>query len=192
MTELNQQEQQVETKDIYFIEVFPTDALRSIAKPITDFGEKWQKIGERMIRTMYEYEGIGLAANQVGLLDRIIVMDCSPEQDSPMICLNPEILEASGEGTLEEGCLSAPSIRGEVTRPTKVKFKYQDPMGNEHVVEDEGLLAICVQHEIDHLNGIMFFDYLSTFAKNKSLDKLRKIKKNQERDFKRSQKEIER
>lgn len=163
--------------DTYEIEPFPTDALREVATPITEFGEHWKTVGEKMLRTMYKHAGVGLAANQVGITERIIVMDCTEDASKRYIMLNPEILEKDGVHVGQEGCLSVPGFYADVERASHIKFKYQDHLGNEFVEEADGLLAVCIQHEIDHLNGIMFFDHLSTFEKNKILDKLRKQKK---------------
>lgn len=164
-------------QDIFLVDIYPTEILRTRASEITEFGEHYQYLGEKMLRTMYASEGIGLAANQIGLLERIIVMDCSEEQNQQYIMINPVITVATGETAIEEGCLSAPTIRGLVPRHEFVTVEYQDAYGEKHTLDAEGLLAICIQHEIDHLDGIMFFDHFKRIDKDRAITKLRKYVK---------------
>lgn len=168
-----------EYQDIFSVEIYPEDVLRQVAQPYTtqEFGEELQLLGEKMLRTMYAHEGIGLAANQINLAKRIIVIDVTEDKSKQYIMINPEIIHSEGETAIEEGCLSVPTIRDFVPRAEKVTCKYFDPQGNEHIVETDGILAICLQHEIDHLNGVMFFDHLESFKRNQAIDKVRKIKK---------------
>jgi peptide deformylase len=132
-----------------------------------------------MFATMYKAPGIGLAAPQVGKLLRVIVVDVAPNQTpAPMALVNPEVIAKSEEkATREEGCLSLPDQYAEVTRPAWVKVRYQDEHGAKREVEGDGLLAACLQHEIDHLNGVLFVDYLSSLKRNMLLRKLAKEQK---------------
>ncbi|MBR0645747.1 peptide deformylase [Plastoroseomonas hellenica] len=130
----------------------------------------------RMFRSMYEAPGIGLAAPQVGQGLRLVVIDLQPnDAPAPMVLVNPEVVAAStDEATREEGCLSLPGQYAEVTRPARVKVRYQDETGAKREVEADGLLAACLQHEIDHLDGVLFVDHLSTLKRNMILRKLAK------------------
>jgi peptide deformylase len=137
-----------------------------------------------MLETMYEAPGIGLAAIQVGVPKRVIVIDLSrdDEKKNPLYFVNPEIITNSdNKATYEEGCLSVPGQFAEINRPDKCKVKYLDFDGDEKILDAEGLLATCIQHEIDHLEGILFIDYLSKLKKNMIVKKLSKQKKNLER-----------
>ncbi|MFC6275939.1 peptide deformylase [Psittacicella hinzii] len=165
--------------DIYQVEIYPEDILRTKATPYTaeEFGEQLEQIGQKMLRTMYVHEGIGLAANQVNIDKRIIVIDVTEDKSKQYIMINPEITHSEGEVAIEEGCLSVPTIREFVPRAEKVTCTYFDPQGTQHTLEADGLLAICLQHEIDHLNGVMFFDHLDNFKRNRAIEKVRKIKK---------------
>jgi peptide deformylase len=129
-----------------------------------------------MFATMYKAPGIGLAAPQVGKLLRLVVLDLAPDKiPAPLVLINPEVIAASDEkATREEGCLSLPNQYADVTRPAWVKVKYQDETGAKKEIEGEGLLAACLQHEIDHLNGVLFVDYLSSLKRNILLRKLAK------------------
>ena len=137
-----------------------------------------------MFETMYAEEGIGLAATQVDIHQRIIVIDVSENRDERLVLINPELLEKSGETGIEEGCLSIPEQRALVPRAEKVKIRALDRDGKPFELEADGLLAICIQHEIDHLNGVMFVDYLSPLKRNRIKDKLVKYKKQLERAHK--------
>lgn len=130
----------------------------------------------RMFRSMYEAPGIGLAAPQVGQGLRLVVIDLQPnESPAPMVLVNPEVVAASTEEAIrEEGCLSLPGQYAEVTRPARVKVRYQDETGAKREVEADGLLAACLQHEIDHLDGVLFVDHLSPLKRNMILRKLAK------------------
>ncbi|WDC84052.1 peptide deformylase [Caloramator sp. mosi_1] len=131
------------------------DVLRKISKPVVKFDDRLKILVEDMIDTMYEADGVGLAAPQVGILKRVIVIDVG---NGPKAYINPEIIYEEGEQIDVEGCLSVPNRRGEVKRPYKVKVKAQDVNGNEFIEEGEELLARAFCHEIDHLNGILFID----------------------------------
>ncbi|EGQ7939271.1 peptide deformylase [Vibrio vulnificus] len=156
---------------------FPDDRLRTVAKPVEKVTPEIQKIVDDMIETMYEEEGIGLAATQVDIHQRIVVIDISESRNEPMVLINPEILEKRGEDGIEEGCLSVPGARALVPRAAEVTVKALDRDGNEFTLEADDLLAICIQHELDHLQGKLFVDYLSPLKRKRIQDKLAKIKR---------------
>jgi peptide deformylase len=160
--------------------IVPDPVLRKTSRAVTpdDMGQMRELI-PAMFAAMYKAPGIGLAAPQVGRLLRVVVMDLAPEKvPAPMVLINPEIVAASTEkATREEGCLSLPDQYADVTRPAWVKVKYQDEDGVKKEIEGEGLLAACLQHEIDHLNGVLFVDYLSSLKRNMLLRKLAKDQK---------------
>ena len=131
------------------------EVLRSTSKEVKEMTPRIKELIDDMFDTMYEAEGVGLAAPQVGIRKRIVVIDCG---DQPLVLINPEILETSGEQTGYEGCLSVPGKTGIVTRPSYAKVKALDENMEEYIVEGEDLLARCLCHEIDHLNGIMYVD----------------------------------
>lgn len=132
------------------------DVLAKVSKPVAEVTDKIRELVEDMLDTMYEAEGVGLAAPQVGILKRICVIDVTPEGDSPIILINPEIIERDGEQTGSEGCLSVPGKSGVVTRANHVKVKALDLDMNEQIIEGTELLARALQHEIDHLDGIIY------------------------------------
>jgi len=160
--------------------VVPNPTLRKTSRAVTpaDMGQVRELI-PAMFDTMYKAPGIGLAAPQVGKLLRLVVVDLAPEKvPAPMVLINPEIVAASTETAVrEEGCLSLPDQYADVTRPAWVKVKYQDEDGIKKEIEGDGLLAACLQHEIDHLNGVLFVDYLSALKRNILLRKLAKDQK---------------
>ncbi|EHC9868155.1 peptide deformylase [Vibrio alginolyticus] len=156
---------------------FPDDRLRTVAKPVEAVTPEIQKIVDDMIETMYDEEGIGLAATQVDIHKRIVVIDISETRDEPMVLINPEILEKRGEDGIEEGCLSVPGARALVPRAAEVTVKALDRDGKEFTFEADDLLAICIQHELDHLQGKLFVDYLSPLKRKRIQDKLAKIKR---------------
>ena len=146
----------------------PDDVLRQTAQPVRDVTASTRKLLDDMAETMYDAPGIGLAANQIGSLERLIVMDCGSD-DAPELwqMINPEIIWESDETSkLEEGCLSIPGHNAEVIRPAHVKARYLDIDGVMQEMEANGLLAACIQHEIDHLNGVLFIDHLSRLKKS--------------------------
>jgi peptide deformylase len=163
----------------------PDPRLRAKAKPVgAGDGEAVRALSERMLATMYAAPGIGLAAPQVGEMLRLVVIDLQKEDArSPIVLVNPEVVAESDEtATREEGCLSLPNQYAEVTRPARVKVRYQDLTGARREIEGDGLLAACLQHEIDHLNGVLFVDYLSVLKRNMLLRKLAKDLKSKQRD----------
>lgn len=161
---------------------FPDDRLRTVAKPVEAVTPEIQKIVDDMIETMYDEEGIGLAATQVDIHQRIVVIDISENRDQPIVLINPEILEKRGEDGIEEGCLSVPGARALVPRAAEVTVKALDRDGNPFTLEADDLLAICIQHELDHLQGKLFVDYLSPLKRKRIQDKLAKIKRYNEKN----------
>jgi len=153
---------------------YPDERLRTVAKPVTDVDDALRATIDDMFETMYESQGVGLAATQVNVHKRLFVADCSEGQDEPLVFINPEIIERDGEFTNEEGCLSFPGVYAKVDRAGKVTVKALDKNGQEFTKTAEGLLAICIQHEIDHLNGVLFVDYLSKLKRDRIRKKLEK------------------
>ena len=159
----------------------PNKILRQVSKPVIKVGIDEQKLMDDMLETMYSANGIGLAAIQVGVPKRIIVMDINKEKDkkNPMYFVNPVIKnQDSKKNTYEEGCLSVPNQFAEIDRPKKCEVEYLDYNGNKKILKAEGLLATCIQHEMDHLEGILFIDYLSKLKKSIIIKKLSKNKSN--------------
>jgi peptide deformylase len=168
----------------YKIIYVPDPVLKTVAQPVVRVDDVIRAQFDGMLATMYDAPGIGLAANQVNMLNRVIVMDMSVREDSeertPIFMANPEIIWESEEpSVMEEGCLSIPGQFAEVTRPAKVRVKYLDYNNAEQEMEAEGLLSHCVQHEIDHLNGVLFVDYLSMLKRNMMLKRVAKMIKDQ-------------
>ena len=162
----------------------PNKLLRQISKTVEKVKDEERKLMDDMLETMYAANGIGLAAIQIGVPKRIIVIDISRENEEkkPLYFVNPEIITNSENNTAyEEGCLSVPGQFAEINRPDKCRVKYLDYEGNEKLLDAQGLLATCIQHEIDHLEGILFIDYLSKLKKNMIIKKLSKQKKSLER-----------
>lgn len=177
--------------------IAPDPLLKKISKPVEKVDETLKQLMKDMVSTMYYEEGIGLAAVQVGVLKRVLVIDIDYEIDhaahdhshdkcggihvkntNPRYFINPEIVEASKElSSFNEGCLSFPGARSEVTRPKKVKIKYLDFNGDEKLEEMDDILATCIQHEMDHLNGITFVDHISKLKRDMILSKMSKLKK---------------
>ena len=156
---------------------YPDPRLRTKATPVEVFDAALAKQVEDMFETMYAAPGIGLAATQVDFHKRLIVMDVSETKNQPQVFCNPEILAAEGMGVTEEGCLSVPGIFDEVKRPVKVRARAQDATGKSFEVELEGLAAVCLQHEMDHLEGKLFVDYLSDLKRERIRKKLEKDRK---------------
>ena len=160
--------------------ILPDKRLRLVSEPVKRIDAGIRKLVDDMFDTMYKAPGIGLAAIQVGVPKRVIVLDLSKKEDAhePQIFVNPEVVWASeAKSTREEGCLSIPEYYEEVERPSKVKVKYQDLNGKSHEIEAEGLLATCLQHEIDHTNGVLFIDYLSKLKRDRVVKKFTKAAK---------------
>ena len=153
---------------------YPDPRLKKIAAPVTAFGPEVQRLVRDMAETMYAAPGIGLAATQVDVHKRVIVIDISETHDDLKVFINPEILEAEGEAECEEGCLSVPGYYDKVTRAARIRVRAQDELGNPSELSVEGLLAVCIQHEMDHLVGKVFVDYLSPLKRARLQTKLRK------------------
>ncbi|MHB2148861.1 peptide deformylase [Calditrichota bacterium LG25] len=152
----------------YKIRYIGDPVLRKVAEPITEFDDKLKNFAEDLIDVMHVEDGIGLAAPQIGISRQIIAVDASEleENEFPRVFVNPQILEASGEWVVEEGCLSIPGVREEVTRPETILLKFQDVEGESFTQEFSGWLSRILQHEIDHLNGILFVDRISPIRRN--------------------------
>jgi len=155
----------------------PDPRLRTVAKPVEQVDDKLRQLVDDMFETMYAAPGIGLAATQVNVHKQIIVIDISEEKDKPLCLINPMILKSDGKEQYEEGCLSVPGIYEKVERAEKIEFRALDRDGNAYEMEADGLLAICVQHEIDHLKGKLFVDYLSRLKQGRIKKKLEKQEK---------------
>ena len=161
----------------------PNKDLRQISKNVETVGKEEQKLMDDMLDTMYAANGIGLAAIQIGIPKRIIVMDLSKKEGEkePLYFVNPIIIERNTDkSTYEEGCLSVPNQFAEIDRPSKCDVEYLDYQGKKKLLKADGLLATCIQHEMDHLEGILFIDYLSKLKKSMIIKKLSKIKVNRE------------
>ena len=162
----------------------PDPILRKKCEPLEKVNDETRKLMDEMLETMYEAPGIGLAAVQIGILKKLIVIDISKgeEKKNPLFLVNPKIVHQSKETSIyEEGCLSLPGQFAEIERPAECTVNYVDYNGKEKELKANGLLATCVQHEIDHLNGILFIDYLSKLKKDMIIKKLVKHKKEIER-----------
>jgi peptide deformylase len=156
---------------------FPDPRLRTKAMPVTEFGAPLRQFVDAMLATMYAAPGIGLAATQVNVHKRLIVMDVSADSNEPLVFINPEILAREGNSTMEEGCLSVPGVFDEIERAAKVRVRAQDPNGTSFERDFEGVVAVCLQHEMDHLEGRLFVDYLSDLKRERIRKKLEKDRK---------------
>jgi len=161
----------------------PDKRLRVMSQPVASIDKEVRRLMDDMLETMYDAPGIGLAAIQIAVPKRVVVLDVARREDetakpNPLFLANPEVLWTSEElSSMEEGCLSIPEYREEVFRPAKIKFGYLDQMGRRQEMDAEGLLATCVQHEIDHLNGVLFIDHISRLKRERFLKKLTKTAK---------------
>lgn len=190
---------------------FPDPKLREVSQPVESFGPELKKLSEDMIETMYHANGIGLAAPQVGELVRMVVIDTRPKDESgrrytyeemteleaaveqPLVLINPQIIKGEGKTTFDEGCLSVPGYYETVERYNYIEMKAFDVNGKEFIVKTDGLLAICMQHELDHLEGTLFIDHLSFIKGNKIKNQIKKhgypVKERKEGDSTTSDKE---
>ena len=154
---------------------YPDNRLRTKAKTVQTVTNKHQILIDDMLETMYNAPGIGLAATQVNVHEKILVIDLSEEKNQPLVLINPEILEKEGVEVLEECCLSVPETYAPVERAKWIRFKALDKEGNPYEMEADELLSVCVQHEIDHLNGKLFVDYLSKLKQSRIRKKIEKL-----------------
>lgn len=156
---------------------YPDPRLKKVAQPVTEFGPRLRQLVADMAETMYDAPGVGLAATQVDVHERVIVIDTSEEKNQLIAFINPEIVASSDELVIcEEGCLSVPGIFEQVKRPARVRVSAQDADGNRFEKDCEGLLAVCIQHEMDHLTGKVFVEYLSWLKQERIKTKLKKRK----------------
>jgi peptide deformylase len=156
---------------------YPHPGLREKAQTVTQFDTSIDQLAKDMLETMYQAPGIGLAATQVNVAKRLLVTDISDDKSEPLIIINPKIISDTGSCINEEGCLSFPGIYAKVPRAEEITLEYQDVKGETQQLEADGLLAICIQHEIDHLEGKVFVDYLSTLKRNRIRKMLEKRKR---------------
>ena len=156
--------------------IFPDPRLRKVAEKVTKFDKSLENLANSMLKTMYDANGIGLAATQVDQHIRLIVMDLSENRDDPRIFINPtyKILENHSLYEFEEGCLSIPGFNEVIARPDKIELRWQDLDGNDHIDKPEGLLTVCIQHEIDHLEGKLMVDYVSALKRDRVRSRLLK------------------
>lgn len=156
---------------------FPDPRLRTLAKPVAQVDDSLRQLVDDMFETMYAAPGIGLAATQVNIHQQLLVLDVSEDHSRPLVFINPEILRAEGHQVYQEGCLSVPGIFADVTRAESVSVRALDRDGNTFELEADGLLAVCIQHEMDHLAGKVFVDYLSPLKRELVRKKLAKQRK---------------
>lgn len=156
---------------------YPDERLHRVASPVKEVDARIQQLVADMAETMYEARGIGLAATQVNVHERVVVMDLSETRDELKVLINPNIVERKGETVYEEGCLSVPGVYDKVTRAEEVVLEALDIDGKPYRLEADGLLAICIQHEIDHLDGKVFVEYLSRLKQDRIKTKMKKLDK---------------
>ena len=162
---------------------YPDKRLRKVAKPVAKVDGKIKKLVEDMFETMYLAPGIGLAATQVDVHQQVIVIDVSPDKDQPLCLINPEILSEEGVEKCDEGCLSVPDIYEAVERAEKVTIKAMNENGEEYTLQADELLAVCIQHEMDHLKGKLFVDYLSPLKQQRVKQRLLKQQREESRSM---------
>lgn len=160
---------------------FPDERLRTRAKPVEAVDASIRELVDDMFETMYDAPGIGLAATQVNVHKRVIVIDVSEHRDQPLVFINPELLSLDGVEETEEGCLSVPGIYEKVRRAERIRVRALNREGESFEMDADGLLAVCIQHEIDHLDGKLFVDYLSDLKRQRIRKKLSKVQRHQER-----------
>lgn len=156
---------------------YPDKRLRTVAKPVESIDAETRRLVDDMFDTMYNAPGIGLAATQVDVHQRVIVIDISPDKTQPLCLINPEIIDSDGTEETEEGCLSVPDIYESVQRAEKVTVKAMDREGEVYTLQADGLLAVCIQHEMDHLMGKLFVDYLSPLKQQRLKKKILKTRR---------------
>ncbi|PCJ86245.1 MAG: peptide deformylase [Thiotrichaceae bacterium] len=160
---------------------FPDKRLRTVAKPVKEVDNVIKKLVDDMFETMYQAPGIGLAATQINVHQQIIVIDVSENKDQPLCLINPEIMKEEGIESCDEGCLSVPDIYEKVERAEKVTIKAMDQNGDEYTLQADELLSVCIQHEIDHLKGKLFVDYLSPLKRQRIKKRLLKQQREENR-----------
>jgi peptide deformylase len=154
---------------------YPDPRLHTVARPVATVDERIRRLVEDMLETMYEAQGIGLAATQVDVHERVIVMDVSPQRDTPLVLINPELIARSEEMALgEEGCLSVPQVYDDVRRHARVTVRALDREGQPREIATDGVMSVCIQHEMDHLMGKVFVEYLSPLKRNRVRSKMLK------------------
>lgn len=153
---------------------YPDPRLRLVAKPVQKVDDSIHRLSDDMLETMYAAPGVGLAATQVNVQKRVLVADISSDQDSPIVLINPEIIMLEGEEEMEEGCLSVPDVTELVQRAEKISLRALNRDGKSIEMDADGLLAVCIQHEVDHLDGKLFVDYLSLLKRKRIRKKLEK------------------
>jgi peptide deformylase len=162
---------------------YPDPRLHKVAKPVTEFGERLNTLVRDMAETMYDAPGVGLAASQIDVHEQLVVIDITESKDALQVFINPEITWASDDKQVyDEGCLSVPGVYDGVERPSKVRVKALDQEGKPFELEADGLLAVCIQHEMDHLKGKVFVEYLSPLKRNRIKSKMLKEKNGMERE----------
>ncbi len=162
---------------------FPDPRLRTIAKPVSEVTDEIRQLAADMFETMYEAPGIGLAATQVDQHIQLIVMDLSEDKSQPMVFINPKVMPLTAEThPYEEGCLSVPQIYDKVDRPSRVKINAIGLDGKAFEIEADGLLAVCIQHEMDHLDGKLFVDYLSPLKRQRAREKVEKLVRQRQKE----------
>ncbi|WP_044413640.1 peptide deformylase [Thiomicrospira microaerophila] len=155
--------------------LFPNQGLREVCAPVTEMTDELDRLIDDMFYTMYDAPGIGLAAPQIAVQQRVIVVDVSEKKNQPLALINPKIVRSAGQITWEEGCLSLPDIYAKVDRPSDILVRGMNRDGKQIEMEANELLAICIQHEIDHLNGKLFVDHLSALKRTRLLQKFKKL-----------------
>jgi len=156
---------------------FPDKSLRKVAQPVVEVDGRIDSLVTSMLETMYEAPGIGLAATQVNVHERLVVIDVSEESDQPLVLINPEVLESEGEQEMQEGCLSIPGVYETIKRSANIRVAAVDRHGEPYEMDADGILAVCILHEIDHLDGKLFVDYLSLLKRSRIRKKMLKAQK---------------
>ncbi len=174
---LPHQASEPESAKLLEVKVYPNPVLKTVCEPVTEINQEIKTLVQNMFITMYHRNGVGLSANQVGITKRIFVMDTSNSGLKRYVFINPEIIEQKEIDRWKEGCLSFPGVFAYVKRPQKIRVRAQDENGNTFELDLQGLDAVCFQHELDHLNGITFYDHLSPLQKTMVSKKISKIKK---------------
>lgn len=158
------------------IVLHPDERLRHVCAPMTAMSDRVDALFDQMFETMYSAEGVGLAAPQIGMLERFVVVDVSEDRSQQLILINPEVVDAKSSITWKEGCLSIPNINAEIVRPNNILVRALNREFKPIEFEAEGLLSVCIQHEIDHLNGKLFIDHLSSFKRRRLMEKYKPTK----------------